>query len=163
MRTPPPLFNVRCFQRQLEDQWSGKVTKTPSCRMGNIFRLFLVLLLLLENAGAACHTSGCHNTTRSAVHAAMLFAQVEHVTELDCVALPHCITFYANPPPFFLMCRAEKLPKGLASMLLVPHIPILSLSLNCPLNMCKSSRWFGLVRTTFIQCPLKGHGSDMND
>ena len=46
---------------------------------------------------------------------------------------------------------------------LPPHLPVLSLALNCPLNVSKSSRLFGLVKVSFIQCPWKGHAhnSDM--
>ena len=46
---------------------------------------------------------------------------------------------------------------------LLPRLPILSLSLNCPLNMSRRSRLFGLEKRSFTQCLWKGHahGSDI--
>ena len=49
-------------------------------------------------------------------------------------------------------------PKGLETELhSPPHHPVLSLSLNCPLSMSRSSRLFGVVKGSFTQCLWKGH------
>ena len=56
--------------------------------------------------------------------------------------------------------QPSQLPKGLESGLhspLPPHLSILSLSLNCSLNMSRPSKLFRLVKRSFIQCLWKGH------
>ena len=58
-----------------------------------------------------------------------------------------------------------QLPKRLESRPrspLPPHPPILRLSLNCSLNMPRSSRPLGLVKSSFVQCPWKGRAHNGN-
>ena len=50
------------------------------------------------------------------------------------------------------------LPKGLETELhSLSRFPILSLYLNCPLSMSRSSRLFGVGKRSFTQCLWKGH------
>ena len=57
------------------------------------------------------------------------------------------------------ICKDEHIPMHSP---LPPHLPILSLSLNCPLNMSRGLRFFGLEKRSFIQFLWKGHMHDGN-